>query len=484
MPLSPGSRLGAYEIVGAVGAGGMGEVYRAHDPRLARDVALKILPPSLQGDPESLERFTREARAVAALNHPHIVTIYSTEDADGLRFMTMELLEGRTLDQLIPSGGVSFALFFDVTTALADALSAAHQKQITHRDLKPANVMVTDAGRVKVLDFGLARDAAPRGKADFDLTCGLTQAGSILGTMPYMSPEQIEARAVDGRSDIFSLGIVMYEMTTGRRPFTGDTSPSLMSSILKDRPVPIAERRPDAPDGLAPIVARCLEKDPRYRAQTAQEILIELRALRRAWESGAASGRSLGLGSGIARADDEALRVAVLPFAARPASGDADALADGLTDDITAGLARFPSLRVVSRQDARRAAGHDATSSLATALAARYLLEGTVRAAGDRVRVTVRVVDSRTGTHLWAETFERALADGVFALQDDIGSRVIASVADRNAALGRSMAASLRDRPLEELSLFELLVRYEAYGERPRASWTTRTAITAATSAP
>ena len=466
MRLSPGSRLGAYKIVEAIGSGGMGEVYRAHDPRLARDVALKVLPPALQGDAETIERFSREARAVAALSHPHIVTIYSTEDADGLRFMTMELLEGRTLDHLIPASGVSFALFFDVAMALADALAAAHQKEIIHRDLKPANVMVTDAGRVKVLDFGLARAAAPRAKMDFDVTRGLTQAGSILGTMPYMSPEQIEARSVDGRSDIFSLGIVMYEMTTGRRPFHGETSPALMSSILKDRPVPMADRRPDVPDGVAPLIARCLEKDPRYRVQTALEVLIELRALRRAWESGTSSSRSLGVGT--ARPADEALRIAVLPFAPRPASGDADALADGLTDDITAGLARFPILRVVSRQDAQRVSGQDAASGVATALAARYLIEGTVRAAGDRIRVTARLVDSSAGTHLWAETFERTMSEGLFALQDDVAHRVIASVADSNGALVRSMVASLRDKPLEDHSPFELVIRYESYNQRHR----------------
>jgi TolB-like protein/Tfp pilus assembly protein PilF len=376
----------------------------------------------------------------------------------------MELLEGRTLDQLIPAGGVSFALFFDVAMALADALSAAHQKQITHRDLKPANVMVTEAGRVKVLDFGLARAAAPQAKMEVDLTRGLTQVGSILGTMPYMSPEQIEARPVDGRSDIFSLGIVMYEMATGRRPFHGETSPALMSSILKDRPIPLSDRRPDAPDGIAPLIARCLEKDLRYRVQTAHEILVELRALRRAWESGTSSSRSIRLGT--ARTADELLRIAVLPFAPRPASGDADALADGLTDDITAGLARFPILRVVSRQDAQRASGQEATSGVASALAARYLLEGTVRAAGDRFRVTARLVDSSTGTHLWAETFEKTMSDGLFALQDDVANRIIASVADSNGALVRSMVASLRDKPLEDHSPFELVIRYESYNQR------------------
>jgi serine/threonine protein kinase len=234
MALVAGSKLGPYEIRGPLGAGGMGMVYRAHDPRLARDIALKILPDNVARDAESLARFTREARAVAALNHPHVVTTHSTEEVEGLRFITMELIDGRTLDQMIPPIGLSLAHFFNVSIAIADALSAAHQKRITHRDLKPGNVMVTESGLVKVLDFGLARGGeGDSPAASVEQATLLTQAGTVLGTTAYMSPEQVEARAIDHRSDIFSLGIVMYEMATGSRPFKGDTPTSLMLSIQR-----------------------------------------------------------------------------------------------------------------------------------------------------------------------------------------------------------------------------------------------------------
>ena len=476
MTLAAGSRIGQYEIRGSIGSGGMGEVYRAHDPRLGRDVALKILPDAMAKDPEGLERFTREARAVAALNHPHIVTIFSTEEADGVRFMTMELIEGRTLDQMIPASGVSLAQFFDVSTALADALSAAHQKQITHRDLKPANVMVSNDGRVKVLDFGLARAAAAQpGTLEEEATRQrLTQAGTILGTMPYMSPEQIEAKALDHRTDIFSLGIMMFEMVTGGRPFRGDTSPALMSSIMREHPKAASEIRADLPGDVSQLIGRCMEKQARDRVQTAQEILIELKAQRRAWESGASSLRPRPTaGPSPKRARGEAprgseLRIAVLPFTARPSGGDPESLADGLTEDIAAGLLRFPNLRVVSLSNASRVKGQAADASTAAQVGARYLLDGSVRGSGTSVRVSARLVDASTGIHMWAETFERSLAAGVFALQDDVGNRVIASVADSNGVLVRSMGAALKDRPWPELSNPELLIRAEAYFQRYR----------------
>ncbi|MBK5256754.1 MAG: protein kinase [Vicinamibacteria bacterium] len=428
MTLASGACIGWYEIRGSLGAGGMGEVYRAHDPRLGRDVALKILPESMAKDPEGLARFTREARAVAALNHPHIVTIFSTEEADGVRFMTMELIEGRTLDRMIPEGGVSLAQFFDVSMALADALSAAHQKQITHRDLKPANVMVTDAGRVKVLDFGLARggEGADSGATSIEEQATrhkLTQAGTILGTMPYMSPEQIEAKVLDGRSDIFSLGIVMYEMATGGRPFRGQTSPALMSSIMREHPKTATELRPDLPIDVSRLMGKCLEKNLRDRVQTAHEVLVELKALRRAWESGASASERPGAsakptppavpvgGAAPAPSGSRAsnFRIAVLPFVSRTTGGDAEALADGLTDDITAGLARFQYLRVVSRPDAEAVKGQAADARAGLALGARYLLDGTVRTSGTTVRISARLVVSQTGSHLWVETFDRSL---------------------------------------------------------------------------
>ena len=251
MSLTTGTRLGPYEIVAALGAGGMGEVYRARDAKLNRDIALKVLPDAFARDTDRLARFGREAQVVAALNHPHIVTIFSIEEHDGVPFMTMELIEGSTLDEVIPGGGLAPARFFDIAIALADALSAAHRKHIIHRDLKPTNVMVTDEGRVKVLDFGLARavDADAIGLGE-DVTRLGTEVGTIVGTMPYMSPEQIEARPLDHRTDLFSLGVMLYELVTGARPFRGDSPAALMSSILRDHLKPIAERRADFPEGV------------------------------------------------------------------------------------------------------------------------------------------------------------------------------------------------------------------------------------------
>ncbi len=292
----------------------MGEVYRARDGRLDRDVALKVLPPEVARDPTRLERFAREARAIAALNHPHIVTIYSTEEADGVRFLTMELVEGQTLDGVITGAGLPVARFLDLALPLADALTAAHQKQITHRDLKPGNVMVSADGRVKVLDFGLARRGeAGHGQA-FDATRAvLTGEGTIVGTMRYMSPEQVEGRPLDARSDLFSLGVMFFEMLTGARPFHGSSSPALMSAILRDTPPLVTGDRADVPEALARLVARCLEKRPDDRVQTARDVYNELRQVQKQLESGSGQ-RS---GSPAAPSGGEAaLWIAVLPFGA------------------------------------------------------------------------------------------------------------------------------------------------------------------------
>src|SRR5688572_13225993 len=220
MPLAAGQTLGPYEIVAPIGAGGMGEVYRAVDPRLGREIALKLLPPETAADPERLARFRREARAAAALNHPNVVTVYSVEESGGVHFLTMELVDGQPLQDLIPSGGLPVSRVIHLAIAIADAVAAAHAKGLVHRDLKPANIMLTRDERVKVLDFGLAKDLRAAGPDDATLAVhDRTMPGMVMGTPPYMSPEQLAGQAVDHRTDIFSLGVVIYEMTTGRRPF-------------------------------------------------------------------------------------------------------------------------------------------------------------------------------------------------------------------------------------------------------------------------
>ncbi len=283
-----GRMLNHYEVGESLGKGGMGEVYLARDTRLNRKVALKILDPGTAGDPSRKARFEREARAIAALNHPNIVTVYSVEEAEGTHFIAMEMIEGTTLTKLIARSGIDLDRLFEIGIALADALAAAHGQGITHRDLKPDNVMVTGEGRVKVLDFGLAKLVQEESGGDIAQlpTRELTQSGLLVGTVPYMSPEQIEGKPLDGRSDIFSLGIILYQMATGERPFRGDSGPALMSAILKDTPTPVTESRADLPRHLARVIQRCLEKDPEERYQSARGVRYELRNLAREVESG------------------------------------------------------------------------------------------------------------------------------------------------------------------------------------------------------
>jgi Tol biopolymer transport system component/serine/threonine protein kinase len=282
MSLAPGKILAHYRLLEKIAQGGMGEVYAAEDTRLKRRVALKTLPPEMAADTERLDRFQREAEVVASLNHPNIVTIHSVEEAGGVRFLTMEMVEGQTLDRVVPETGLSLEKFFDIAIPLADAVSAAHERGITHRDLKPGNVMVGPEGRVKVLDFGLAKlqqEIAATEETSL-LTEQVTQDGRVLGTVPYMSPEQVQGKPVDSLSDIFSLGIILYEMATGQRPFKGDSSAHVISSILRDTPNTVTDLNDRLPRHLARIIRRCLQKDPKRRFQTALDLRNELEELR------------------------------------------------------------------------------------------------------------------------------------------------------------------------------------------------------------
>ena len=285
-----GKTLAHYEIKSLLGKGGMGEVYRARDTKLDRDVALKILPPEATQDPERRKRFETEAKAVAALNHPNIVTIHSVEDAAETHFITMELVKGQTLTDLVPKSGLSLPRMLDIAILLADAVSAAHRAGITHRDLKPENIMVDDEGRLKVLDFGLAKLKDPLPAADqatrVQSEIGVTQEGKVLGTVAYMSPEQAEGKAVDARSDVFSLGTVLYEMSTGQRPFDGDTPVSTVTSILRDEPVSVTDLNAAMPRQLGRVLKRCLAKEPDRRYESALGVRNDLQELKAELDSG------------------------------------------------------------------------------------------------------------------------------------------------------------------------------------------------------
>jgi len=472
-----GQTLAHYRINAAIGAGGMGEVYRATDTKLGRDVALKVLQQNVASDPERLARFQREARAVAALNHPNVVTLYSVEESGGVHFLTMELIEGQCLDRLIPGSGLPVERILEIAGALTEALAAAHEKGILHRDLKPANVMVTKEGRVKVLDFGLAKDVGAGTSSEATLTlAGHTQPGVVMGTPAYMSPEQISGRPLDQRSDIFSLGVVLHEMAIGRRPFGGRSPAELISSILRDTPPPVTDLRADLPSDLARVIRRCLEKDPQHRVQTARDVSNEFRDMTRTAPRLAPTPNSATCSrppqdSGAARAE-EGFWVAVLPFRYAGNDPELKALADGLSEEIVTGLSRFSYLRVIARSSTGKYSSELAdVRAIGKELGARYVMEGSLRHADSRLRLGVQLVDAVSGAHLWAETYKRAFShDALFELQDDLVPRVVSTVADMQGVLPRNMTEALRNHDPEKLTPYEALLRSFGHHQRLTAT--------------
>jgi TolB-like protein/tetratricopeptide (TPR) repeat protein len=461
MPLSTGTRLGTYEVVAQIGVGGMGEVYKAHDTKLGRDVAIKLLPEAFARDPERLARFQREARMLAALNHPNIAAIYGLEEDAERNYLVMELVPGETLrERIARENPVPVEEALAIAKQIAEALEAAHDKSIIHRDLKPANVMVTNEGRVKVLDFGLAKEAHAANSIDSALTsAGITEVGVVMGTPAYMSPEQIMGRAIDHRTDIFSLGTMLYELATGQSPFQGRSLAELASAILRDTPRPVRELRAELPEELERVIQRCLEKIPADRFPSARGLRNGLRGVTILMETG----------SGAARAE-EGFWVAVLPFGYRGADTELTALAEGLTEDIVTGLSRFSYLRVIARSSTLRYA-HEAVDVRAVGkeLGARYVMEGSLRQAGSTLRIAVQLVDASSGAHLWAETYDCTFRpEEIFALLDDVVPRIVSTVADTYGVLPHTMSEALRKRDPERLTPYEAVLR--SFAHFPRLS--------------
>jgi serine/threonine protein kinase/Flp pilus assembly protein TadD len=433
MTLPAGAQLGPYTILDSLGAGGMGEVYRARDTRLDRDVAIKVLSSQFASDASALARFHREVRAVAALSHSNILAIYDIGTDGGCTYSVTELLEGQTLGKRIRQGVLPWRSAVEIALGIAAGLAAAHVKGIIHRDIKPENIFLTAATGVKILDFGLARQESP--SAALPPQAALeTVPGMVLGTVAYMSPEQVRGLQADARSDLFACGCVLYEMVTGRRPFHGQTTADLMSSILHD-PVPaLSETGRQRPAELDRHILRCLEKEPADRFQSAGELSTALRSLGQSAMSGsvdnlAETSLGLPLRRGIAAAPTPvAPSIAVLPFRNLSSDAENEYFSDGLAEELINALSKVKGLQVASRTSAFAFKGKsEDVRRIGEQLNVRTVLEGSVRKAGNRLRISAQLVGVADGYHLWSETYNRELAD-VFQIQDEIASSIAAAL--------------------------------------------------------
>ena len=408
MALEAGTRFGPYEIVTPLGAGGMGEVYKARDIRLRRTVVLKLLPAELIRDPEAKERFVQEARAASALDHPNVCTIYEIDETpDALLYLAMAFYEGATLKERIERGPIGVEESVEITRQVASGLSEAHGAGIVHRDIKPANIAFGKGGVAKILDFGVAKLT--------DQTRA-TQAGTLLGTVAYMSPEQARAEDVDARSDIWSLGAVLYEMLTGHPPFQGDNLLAVLNGILRGDPPPVGHARPELPASLARVVRRAMERDVDHRYQSCADLLADLADL---------DGGAPGVAVDVGVVPPQALpSIAVLPFADMSPHKDQEYLCEGIAEEILNALATLEGLRVAARTSAFQFRGHDVdVRRIGETLNVSSVLEGSVRIAGSRLRVTAQLINVTDGYHLWSERFDGTM-DDVFAFQDEIARRI------------------------------------------------------------
>jgi eukaryotic-like serine/threonine-protein kinase len=486
-----GETIGHYRILKRIGAGGMGEVYLASDINAARTAALKVLPAHLSGNVERLRRFEREARAVAGLNHPNIMTIYEVGPYDSQRYMASELIEGETLHQRLARGTVAVSEAVEIAAQVATALAAAHSAGVVHRDIKPQNIMLRPDGYVKVLDFGIAKlaeqELSPTIIEAEALRFMETNAGSIPGTISYMSPEQARGVSADKRTDIWSLGVVIYEMIVGHPPFTGDTPGEVMSSIVENEPSPLTRDRENVPPELQQIVTKALSKNPQERFQSANEMLNAFKAFRHQLEfadelkqaaavplwlrwlrSPVAVTLALAAGAFVLVSSflwwrnatvksAPAKSIAVLPFANLSQDAQDAYLADGIQDEILSDLAKVADLKVISRtstlQYKNGVPGN--LREIGQQLDVANVLEGSVQHSGNRVHVNAQLIDARTDTHLWGDSYDREISD-VFAIQNEIAEAIAAQL---RVKLSPAEQKAIENVPTRDIAAFDLYTR-------------------------